>query len=124
MEAMTQIIVLLFIAQLADEAFLAREIVDKTGVTDLGRRYVAINAQASFLQLVVGEAAALYGSTAQPTTFVVVLALGIALMQALDLSLGIGLRGGLRPVAFARMLEVTGGAGQANTGTSAPPPGA
>jgi hypothetical protein len=110
MPTVAQIVPVLFIAQLVDNAFFAQRLATEVGAADsereLAHRYLTVTAKATLATFLVAEAAALYGVASGATTLTVALVIGAGVLQALDLALGVGLRGAFRPTALARMIAL------------------
>lgn len=109
MPTVAQIVPVLFLAQLVDNAFFAQRVATEIGDRQVDRalahRYVSESARSAALAFFLAESAALYGTAFGATTITVVLALGVGAFQVLDLALGVGLRGAFRPTALGRMIE-------------------
>jgi hypothetical protein len=105
MPTVAQILPVLYLGGIVESGFqaqrLAEELPDDRALVG---RYMGISAGADFLSFVVGEAAALYALSADPSTFTVLLVLGAGLNQTLDLTFSALIRSGDR-LALTRMVE-------------------
>jgi hypothetical protein len=106
MPTVAQVLPVLFLAQVVELQFHARRLVDELGddYASLVMQYMSVSARALFFTFMTGEAAALYASAKEPSTFLIVSALAVGVHQVIDLSMSFRIRGGDQ-LSLRRMVE-------------------
>lgn len=109
METVALVLPLLFLAQVVERGFVSQRVVEEDCQTDddkvFARQYVGTSATVALVAFLAGEATALAGVSAGPTTFTVIAALAIGIWQSVDLTFSFQTRG-LGGLAVGTMLDM------------------